>query len=190
MLFECEERFPEAKAEIHKALERDPLSLPINADVAEIYYYARDYAKARDYIQAALELSNEFNQANSLRERISAPLGVFRSEDKASLIASCAEISPIAPRGIRDAYVAAGCSQILSEQAMTLQKGDINRSAFGQAQVFASSGDQEQALAWLEKSYQIHSFFMPFVKVTPSFDALRDDARYRDIVRRMKFPAN
>ncbi len=190
VLLECEERFPEAKAEIHKALERDPLSLPINADVAEIYYFARDYSKARDYIQAALELNNELVQAKSLRDRISAQLGVFGSDDGANVAASCAEISPVATRAIRDAYLSAGCSQILSKQLIILQNGDINRSALGQAQNYASLGDKEQALAWLERAYQTHSFSMPFLKVTPAFDALRNDARYQDILRRMKFSEN
>ncbi len=190
ILLECRERFTEAKAEIHRAQECDPLSMPINTDVAEIYYFAREYTKARDYIHAALELSDEFAPAKSLRDKISGQLGVFDNEAAANSVASCAEISPAAPRGIRDAYITAGCSQSLSKQAMSVQHGDINRSAFGQAQAFASIGDNEQALASLEKAYESHNFFLPFVKVSPSFDALRKDSRYQDILRRMKLAEN
>lgn len=190
VLLECEERFPEAKAQIHRALECDPLSLPINADMAEVYYFARDYTKARDYVHAALELDDGFAQAKNLRDKISAQLGVFGNQEEVILTNQCAEISRVAPRGIRDAYFAAGCSQILSKYTSLVPPGDINRSAFGQAQNYASLGDKEQALAWLEKAYQAHSFAMPFVKITPSFDALRNDARYQDILRRMKFSEN
>jgi hypothetical protein len=52
---------------------------------------------------------------------------------------------------------------------------------------FISLGDREQAFTWLEKAYQEHSSMLIWLKVEPRFDSLRDDPRYRDLVRRIGF---
>ena len=46
-------------------------------------------------------------------------------------------------------------------------------------------GDKEQALAWLEKSYESKEFLLPFFNADPNFDGLRSEPRFRAILRRM-----
>ncbi|MDQ3710608.1 MAG: hypothetical protein M3388_00075 [Acidobacteriota bacterium] len=53
------------------------------------------------------------------------------------------------------------------------------------AVVYVGLGDKEQAFAWLEKAYHERTFFLIWLKVEPRFDSLRDDARYKDLLRRI-----
>jgi pentatricopeptide repeat protein len=46
-------------------------------------------------------------------------------------------------------------------------------------------GDNEQALAWLERAYQEQSNILQLIKVHPYFDPLRGDPRFVDLVHRV-----
>jgi len=46
-------------------------------------------------------------------------------------------------------------------------------------------GDNEQALAWLERAYQEQSNMLQLIKVHPYFDPLRGDPRFVDLVHRV-----
>jgi TolB-like protein/tetratricopeptide (TPR) repeat protein len=46
-------------------------------------------------------------------------------------------------------------------------------------------GDNEQALAWLERAYQEQSNILQLIKVHPFFDPLRGDPRFVDLVHRV-----
>jgi hypothetical protein len=53
------------------------------------------------------------------------------------------------------------------------------------AAVYAGLGDKDQAFAWLEKGYQDRSGALDFVVMEASFDPLRSDPRFADLLRRM-----
>jgi hypothetical protein len=42
----------------------------------------------------------------------------------------------------------------------------------------AGLGDNEQALAWLERAYKEHSMMLQYIKVHPFFDPLRGYTRF------------
>jgi hypothetical protein len=46
-------------------------------------------------------------------------------------------------------------------------------------------GDKELAFRCLEKAYQKHDFFLPWIKVDPWMDPLRSDARFKSFLRRV-----
>ena len=56
------------------------------------------------------------------------------------------------------------------------------------ARVYAGLGDNDQAIAWLEKAYQNRSAMLAQLKVEGFFDPLRSDPRFQDLVARMGFP--
>lgn len=51
--------------------------------------------------------------------------------------------------------------------------------------LYTRAGKKDEALEWLEKAYQAHDPNMPYISVDPIFDSLRDDPRFRDLLRRM-----
>jgi tetratricopeptide (TPR) repeat protein len=55
------------------------------------------------------------------------------------------------------------------------------------AESYMLLGDKEQALVWLNKAYDAH-FGLSFIKVNPTWDSIRSDSRYADLLRRMGLP--
>ena len=56
------------------------------------------------------------------------------------------------------------------------------------ASSYAALGEKEAAFAELEKAYQAHDWFLPWIKTDPFMDPLRDDARFADLVKRIGLP--
>ncbi len=56
------------------------------------------------------------------------------------------------------------------------------------ARIYLALGKKDEAFSWLEIGYRTHAAMMVYLKVDPQLDSLRSDARFRDLVRRMKFP--
>jgi hypothetical protein len=49
-------------------------------------------------------------------------------------------------------------------------------------------GQTAETLAWLEKGLEEHSFWMTWLMVDPIFDPLRQDPRFKDLLKRLNFP--
>ena len=69
-----------------------------------------------------------------------------------------------------------------------LKKGQYARNRLIASVMYAHLGDKDQAFALLEKSYEEHEGLIYLLNVSPSFDPLRDDPRFQDLLRRMNFP--
>ena len=53
------------------------------------------------------------------------------------------------------------------------------------ATLYTRAGKKDEALEWLKKAYQAHDPNMPYISVDPIFDILRDDPRFKDLLRLM-----
>lgn len=56
------------------------------------------------------------------------------------------------------------------------------------ASIYAALGDKDKAFTELEKAFEERDYFMPRIKVDPFMDPLRDDPRYKDLLKRMGLP--
>jgi tetratricopeptide (TPR) repeat protein len=89
---------------------------------------------------------------------------------------------------VAHAYAVAGrtdeAQQRLSELQRPAQGGYIQH--YGVALVLAALGDVEEALRWLELAYRDHSFWLAYwANVDPRLDVLRNDARFKTLLRRL-----
>src|SRR5262249_35944961 len=57
-------KLSQAQAEIERARESDPLSLPININVAAVFYFRRDYDRAIEQARKTLNLDASFSNAH------------------------------------------------------------------------------------------------------------------------------
>ena len=73
--------------------------------------------------------------------------------------------------------------RLLEELKRRQQKTYVPTAAFVNA--YLGLGDNEQALAWLEKAYQERSNILQLIKVHPYFDPLRDDRRFKELVHKV-----
>jgi predicted Zn-dependent protease len=76
--------------------------------------------------------------------------------------------------------------QLLHELISQARHGALPSDYF--AAIYASLGEQDVALAWLERAYDGRSTILVFLNRVPLFDALRAHARFTDLVRRIRLP--
>lgn len=51
--------------------------------------------------------------------------------------------------------------------------------------VYLGLGDKDQTFAWLDRAVEDRAGLLVWLKVEPEFSPLRDDPRYRDLLRRI-----
>jgi len=182
-------RFDEAIAEMRKAENLDPLSLIINADLAEILGLAHAYDESILQSRKAIEMDPNFALAhNHLAE---AYLQKHMYDEAVAEMQKAVQLSGGSPTCIANlarAYVASGKR---SEAVKLL--GELNkRSTYGYsnaaeiAMIYTSLGDADQAMTWLEKGYEER--FNPGVLLRPGFDPLRSDSRFQSLLHRVGLP--
>jgi hypothetical protein len=78
------------------------------------------------------------------------------------------------------------------DQALTiirrLEEKYARKEAIGQyiAPAYAALGEKEKAFEWLEKDFQNRDGKLPEIRWQLQFDSLRDDPRFKDLLKRMK----
>jgi TolB-like protein/Tfp pilus assembly protein PilF len=60
-------------------------------------------------------------------------------------------------------------------------------SPFDIAQTYAMAGENDKAIKWLQKCFEVHDPALPFL-LAPIFDNLREDPRFQEIARKMNLP--
>jgi len=55
------------------------------------------------------------------------------------------------------------------------------------AMLYALTGANDKAIYWLERAWEARDPNLPYL-LSPQYDLLRDDPRFRDICRRMNLP--
>ena len=96
--------------------------------------------------------------------------------------------SPTCMANLARAYVASGsrsrATALLNDLKKRSDPGSSHASEI--AAIYASLGDIDQAMNWLEKGYTER--FNPGVLIRPGFDPLRSDPRFQDLERRVGLP--
>jgi hypothetical protein len=71
---------------------------------------------------------------------------------------------------------------------MTVENSPLELAPYTLARLFAELGEKDKAFANLEKAFQTRQAPFLRLKVDPRLDALRDDPRYKDLLKRMNLP--
>lgn len=71
-----------------------------------------------------------------------------------------------------------------------LEANYARKEAVGQdvADVYAGLGEKDKAFEWLEKDFQARNGRLAEVRWQIAFEPLRDDPRFKDLLRRMNLP--
>jgi serine/threonine protein kinase len=182
-------RHDESIAEIKKAQELDPISLFIAANVGFRYYYARLYDQAIEEVQKALELDPNYWVAHWVLGYVYAKKEMYNEAitelQKAVELQEGGVVETLPDLGW--AYGISGkraeALKILDQLEIASKQRYIPSLYF--AIVYSGLGEKDQALEWLEKAYQEHDFRLVWIGCDPSFDSLRSDARFKELLKKM-----
>lgn len=179
-------RFDEALKESERARQLDPLSLIIAADNGAILYFSRQHDRAIEKWRSVQAMDPNFLRAHMI---------IAAYVEKGMYAEALAE-----NEGMRSkieaqsfwAWQAYICGrQGKSAEARRAMEELLRLSSarpvdpFVVAWAYLGSSDTDRTFSWLEKAYAQHSNEMVTLKVQPVFDPVRDDPRFKDLVRRV-----
>ncbi|MCP3959054.1 MAG: protein kinase [bacterium] len=184
-------RHEEAIREAEIARELDPLSLITNSIVAWILFFARRYDRAIEEARKTLELDPDFVAAHRVLGWAHEETGEYEAAIEAHRRASAlSQGSPAFKGPLGRAYAMAGrqdeARQVLDELAILGKRTPI--SSFDVCLIHLALGGRDRAMEWLNRAFEEHSDHLAYLNVNPRLDALRDDPRFQELVRRMGFP--
>jgi len=181
-------RNSEAIAEMRKAENLDPLSLIINADLAELLLIAHLPDESIQESRKTMEMDANFALAhNQLAQAYLAKhmFGEAIAEMQTAIQLSGG--SPTFTANLARAYATSGQTAAAVGLLNDLKKDSASGDASAEiAMIYAALGNHDEAMNWLEKSYQER--FNPGVLLRPGFDPLRSDPRFQELVRRIGLP--
>jgi TolB-like protein/DNA-binding winged helix-turn-helix (wHTH) protein/Flp pilus assembly protein TadD len=182
-------KYDEAIAEMREAENLDPLSLIINADLAELLVLAHSYDESIRQSRKTIEMDPNFALAHN--QLAQAYLQTHRHVEAVAELQKAVQLSggsPTAVANLARAYVASGRRSEAVKLLNDLKKrsSPVSSHASEIAVIYAALGDTDQAMNWLEKGFEER--FNPGVLLRPGFDPLRSDPRFKDLVRRIGLP--
>jgi TolB-like protein/DNA-binding winged helix-turn-helix (wHTH) protein/Flp pilus assembly protein TadD len=182
-------RNSEAITEMRKAENLDPLSLIINADLAELLLIAHLPDESIQQSRKTIEMDANFALAHSqlgqgYLEKLMFGEAIAEMQKAIQLSGG----TPTFTANLARAYAASGKTAAAVELLNDLKKGSASGDQHSSeiAMIYVALGDKDQAMSWLEKSYEER--FNPGVLLRPGFDPLRSDPRFQDLVRRIGLP--
>src|SRR5215471_280584 len=184
-------RADEALAEVKRAQELEPLSAAINSDAGWFYFRARRYDEAIAECRKVLDLEPGFQSSEAC---------ILMSLNKKGMAAEARSEAQRFLAGHNRAGSMPGIDAADPAQAMrNLDLDSIGMmkqmqqtryvGSYGFASLYADLGDRDNAFKWLETAFQERERVMVVLKVHPLFDPIRDDPRFRDLVRRVGLPS-
>ena len=171
-----------------KAQSLDPLSMLTQTCVGDAYYYAREYERSLVYYRRANELDPRFDGAHTDLARSLEALGRFdeaRREYEEGRRLSGGVAGPSFGLGHLEASSGneAAARRILHELIESRSHSVV--SAWGIAALHASLGDVDEAYRWLDVAVEEGATGLSLLRVHPRLDPIRQDPRYRALLRRV-----
>jgi Predicted integral membrane protein len=184
-------RYDEAKIIFKKAIELDPLSVPINTDISFCYYYTGDYANAIKKLQESIRMNPKFVLAHIWLGRTYQLKKMYPEaviEYKKAL-----EVSPdwpVALSQLGSVYGVSGNKAEAQKILDSLISWSSNKfvTSYGVALVNMGLGDKEKAFVWLNKAYEERSHWLVWLRSDPRWDSIRTDKRFIELVNRVGLP--
>ena len=184
-------RNDEAAVAIRKAREIDPLSSVIGVNITRLYQLQNNHDAAIENTLKMIELDPGFSasyeflglsylkQGRNAEALASIEKGV-ESSNRAS-VALCNLGYAYGITGKRPEAVA-----IIKE----LEEKYARKEANGRhiAGVYAGLGENDKAFEWLEKDFRSRNGELINIRWAIPYDSVRDDPRYKDLLKRMNLP--
>jgi TolB-like protein/Tfp pilus assembly protein PilF len=189
-------QFDQGISQVKRAIELDPVSVIINTNLGVCYSRARRYAEAIAQLRKTIELDPNFLPAHSqLGDALllSGDLaGAIREYEKVyenakaynDIFAQCGGLMSLA-----QAYAFQGerekALQLLGRvQDLERPNGGVH-SAYDYALMYLALGDKNEAIDWLERSYQAKEVSIAYIKINPRLDPLRGVPRFEKLANQI-----
>jgi Tfp pilus assembly protein PilF len=185
-------RFDAAEQETRRALELDPLSIETNFMSGWNLYFSHRYDDVIKQLRYTLELDPTYFFAEmflgmALEQKHQLGQAIAAFERARKLTAEAGETPPEILADLVRSHALAGnramATKVREELNALMTRRYVSRHDL--AIVALSLGERQEALDWLEKSYEDRNWYMPWIHLEPRLDPLRSEPRFSALVRRM-----
>jgi TolB-like protein/DNA-binding winged helix-turn-helix (wHTH) protein/Flp pilus assembly protein TadD len=185
------DRFDEALAQVRRARELDPLSLVINANLGFVLSVARRYDEGIEQVRRTLEMDPNFAHAHFRLGQIDVMRGMYAQAIPE--LENAIRLSGGSPRATAElglAYALQGNRNAALKLLGVLRDRSRQRyvSPANLALIYGGLGDKDRTLEWLDKAYAERSPTLSLLRVTPAFESVRTEPRFRLLVTRIGLP--
>ncbi len=181
-------QFDRAIAEGKRAVELDPLSLVINADLGQDYFIARRYDEAIAQLRKTIEMDPRFylthwdlGQVWQLKGQLNEAIAEYRKAVELN-------DDPFVLALLGQAYARAGqreeAQRILARLSGEAKSRYVHAYSF--ALMYLALGDKERAIDEMERAYRERAGGdVSWIKVDPLLDDLRGNPRFEALVQKV-----
>ena len=182
------DRLPQAIEQTDRALILDPVSPPVYGMRGLLFICARRYDEAIEQDRKGLEMHPQVIGAQNLLGRAYVQKGMLPQ--------AVAEFNKAEELGVRRAHWAASLAELYVKSGRRAEAEKMlatwsSRPAqeFGHAEsmamIYAGLGKKDEAFQWLDQAYREHWGRLPWIKIEPEYDSLRDDPRFSALLNKM-----
>jgi TolB-like protein len=178
-------RFAEAQAAQKNARELDPFSLILNMNVADPFFFSRQYDRAAHQLVTLLEHEPRFFPALFQLGRVFVAMEKYPEAIAAFEQALQFSRQHEAMPALAHAYALAGRTQEARTILAEMENDKSGRYVASPmiARIYLGLDEFETALDWLEKGVDERSYWMVFLKNDPVYDPIRSHPRFGNLLK-------
>ncbi|NJM52526.1 MAG: tetratricopeptide repeat protein [Blastocatellia bacterium] len=205
ILYQIRGRFPEAKAELNRALELDPTSANMISDLGNIHYFAGEFAKAEELYKKAesIESNIALHRLVQLYEKQGREAEAFEARVSLVRLQQGQKENREYLDSLRKNFESGGWKGvlrfILNDNLDYLAKGKIPRKTvavnwYATTILHIRLGERQKAIESLNRAvearlpYETMNFSFPFIAFDPTFDEIRNEPGFREVLQKVNLP--
>jgi len=181
-------QFEDGVAELKRALQLDPLSVIINADVGTVLTSARRYDEAIEQLRKTLEMDPSFYYAHYHLGEALEMKGLNEDAVAEYEKATALNDDPVPQALLGHLYAKMGRKDEARRILQRLRDSPKERyvSPYLFAMIHLGLGEKDRAIDFLEKTYEDRDGYnIAFIKVDPFLDPLHGDPRFEALVQKV-----
>jgi serine/threonine-protein kinase len=181
-------QFDEAIAEGKRSVELDPLSIVINADLGETFFYARRFDESVAQLRKTLEIDPtsfyaHYNLGIALQAKGDLS-GAITEYEKAKQLSNNPAVATFWAQAKAHAGDKDAARRMLSELDQISQHREV--VGYLRALLYLSLNNKDEALRWLEQGYEERDGSnICWINVDPLLQPLHGDPRFEALVQRV-----
>lgn len=188
-----QQKFDEALLEGHTAQENDPSSVSVRRSLGYAYLYARKYEPARYHLDRAIAMNPEAEESYRIQGMVLTFLKDYAAAER--MLREGLTLAP--PTGNTTKATLGYSLAMAGDSSFALQVRDelLEKtktdyvSPVDLAVLHIGLGEKEKALDWMDRAIDERRGWAAYLRVHPVVDPLRDEPRFKEMLRRMQFDA-
>jgi TolB-like protein/Tfp pilus assembly protein PilF len=182
-------RFPEAFSVLEQARELDPLSVPLNAQIGRLWYFAGENQRALEKLRHVVRAEPSYAAAHYF-----LALAYIATGDFAAAIAAAETVleshpqDPISLAALTHAATLAGDKPAARKSLARLEQlaSSHHVPPFFRAAALLGSGRDDELCTWLERALEERFGWLMYLEFDPEWNSVRELPRFQQILQQVR----